>query len=140
MKLAKLIFAVVMLHALLLNLPASAIAAGSGKNGSSQRGGKAAEHMSDKGAFNSNAQWSADPDKGWVRATWGTSENNRRAKFYQLTPAGRAQLGAETRDWWRYAAAVGKVLKATVKPAPAAAAKTNAQVTAPSPTTTGIAK
>jgi len=56
-----------MLHALLLNLPASAVAAGSGKNGSSQRGGKAAEH-SDKGTFNSNAQWSADPDKGWVRA------------------------------------------------------------------------
>ena len=67
MKLAKLIFAVIMLHALLLNLPASAVAAGSGKNGSSQRGGKAAEH-SDKGTFNSNAQWSADPDKGWVRA------------------------------------------------------------------------
>ena len=39
MKLAKLIFAVIMLHALLLNLPASAVAAGSGKNGSSQRGG-----------------------------------------------------------------------------------------------------
>ena len=67
MKLAKLIFAVIMIHALLLNLPASAVAAGSGKNGSSQRGGKAAEHMSDKGTFNSNAQWSADPDKGWVR-------------------------------------------------------------------------
>jgi hypothetical protein len=68
MKPAKLIFAVILIDALLLNLPASAVAAGSGKNSSSERGGKAAEHMSDKGRFNSNAQWSADPDKGWVRA------------------------------------------------------------------------
>jgi len=56
-------------------------------------------------------------DKGWVRAEWGTSENNRRAKFYQLTAGGRAQLSSETRDWWRYAAAVAKVLKATARPA-----------------------
>jgi PadR family transcriptional regulator PadR len=56
-------------------------------------------------------------DKGWVRATWGTSENNRRAKFYQLTAAGRTQLTADTRDWWRYAEAVGKCLRSTVKPA-----------------------
>jgi transcriptional regulator len=55
-------------------------------------------------------------DKGWVKATWGTSENNRRAKFYQLTAKGREQLTAETRDWWRYTAAVGKVLKSTTKP------------------------
>jgi hypothetical protein len=68
MKPVKLIFAAIMLGVLLLNLPASAVAASSGKNGSSERGGKAAEHMSDKGEFNSNAQWSADPDKGWVRA------------------------------------------------------------------------
>src|SRR4029450_9174458 len=46
---------------------------------------------------------------GWRRASRGTSENNRRAKFYQLTAAGRAQLTADTRDWWRYAEAVGKV-------------------------------
>jgi transcriptional regulator len=58
-------------------------------------------------------------DKGWVRATWGTSENNRRAKFYQLTARGRAQLTDETRDWWRFTAAVGKVLKATTSPVPA---------------------
>lgn len=56
-------------------------------------------------------------DKGWVNATWGTSENNRRAKFYELTTAGRRQLTSETRDWWRYAEAVGKVLVATARPA-----------------------
>jgi DNA-binding PadR family transcriptional regulator len=55
-------------------------------------------------------------DKGWVKATWGTSENNRRAKFYQLTAKGRDQLADDARDWWRYAAAVGKVLKSTSKP------------------------
>lgn len=55
-------------------------------------------------------------DKGWVHATWGTSENNRRAKFYEMTASGRRQLGAETRDWWRYADAVAKVLVATARP------------------------
>lgn len=55
-------------------------------------------------------------DKGWVKASWGTSENNRRAKFYQLTVKGREQLANDSRDWWAYAAAVGKVLKATTKP------------------------
>jgi PadR family transcriptional regulator, regulatory protein PadR len=55
-------------------------------------------------------------DKGWVTARWGTSANNRRAKFYELTPAGRVQLGADAREWWRYAEAVGKVLTATARP------------------------
>lgn len=57
-------------------------------------------------------------DKGWVTAHWGTSANNRRAKFYELTAVGRAQLLVETRDWRRYADAIGKVLRATVKPKP----------------------
>jgi len=57
-------------------------------------------------------------DKGWVSARWGLSANNRRAKFYELTPAGRTQLAADTHDWWRYAEAVGKVLTATTQPAP----------------------
>src|SRR6185312_13519121 len=48
-------------------------------------------------------------DKGWVNARWGTSENNRRAKFYELTGQGRKQLAAETQDWWKYAEAIGKV-------------------------------
>jgi len=38
-------------------------------------------------------------EKGWVKADWRASENNRRAKYYRLTPAGRAQLKAEERDW-----------------------------------------
>jgi PadR family transcriptional regulator len=48
--------------------------------------------------------------RGWVSASWGRSENNRRAKFYCLTPAGRAQLRAESEVWRRYAAAVTSVL------------------------------
>ena len=58
-------------------------------------------------------------DKGCVKATWRTSENNRRAKYYQLTAKGRAHLTTDTRDWWRYAAAVGKVLQSTTRPVPA---------------------
>ena len=56
-------------------------------------------------------------DKGWITARWGTSANNRRAKFYELTAVGRRQLVEETRDWWKYAEAIAKVLKATAKPA-----------------------
>jgi transcriptional regulator len=48
--------------------------------------------------------------RGWIEAEWGVSENNRRAKYYQLTSAGRAQLRAEATAWGRYSAAVGKVL------------------------------
>ena len=48
---------------------------------------------------------------GWVAAEWGLSENNRRARFYTLTPAGRRQLRAEESAWRRYAAAVFKVLE-----------------------------
>jgi PadR family transcriptional regulator PadR len=48
--------------------------------------------------------------KGWIEAEWGTSELNRRAKFYRLTPKGRKQLAAETEQWARFAAAVSKVL------------------------------
>ncbi|HEY9228493.1 MAG TPA: PadR family transcriptional regulator [Gemmatimonadaceae bacterium] len=51
-------------------------------------------------------------DKGWLDAEWGTSENNRRAKFYQLTAAGKKQLAVETRTWQRYAGAVQLLLAA----------------------------
>jgi len=50
--------------------------------------------------------------RGWVSAEWGFSENNRRAKYYQLSRAGRAQLRAEVSGWERYARAVGKALAA----------------------------
>lgn len=48
---------------------------------------------------------------GWVEAEWGLSENNRRARFYQLTPGGRRQLKREEAAWRRYAAAVFSVLE-----------------------------
>ena len=48
---------------------------------------------------------------GWIESAWGLSENNRRARYYQLTPAGRRQLRAETATWREYAAAVFKVLE-----------------------------
>ena len=49
-------------------------------------------------------------DKGWISAAWGTSDNNRRARFYTLTKAGRKQLAAETRQWRRLASAIGRIL------------------------------
>ena len=49
-------------------------------------------------------------DRGWVRAEWGVSENNRRAKFSELTDEGREALVTEAHTWDRYAAAVGRVL------------------------------
>ena len=52
-------------------------------------------------------------DRGWVASEWGLSENNRRAKYYRLTAAGRRQLAAESVRWTRYAEAVFKVLAAT---------------------------
>ena len=51
--------------------------------------------------------------QGWIEAEWGESENNRRAKFYQLTRAGRKQLAEEVEHWERFAAAVGLVLKSS---------------------------
>jgi len=50
--------------------------------------------------------------RGWIRSSWGLSDNNRRARFYQLTRAGRRQLGAETQSWHRLAGAVARVLEA----------------------------
>jgi PadR family transcriptional regulator PadR len=48
--------------------------------------------------------------KRWVAPSWGVSDNNRRAKFYQLTAEGRRQLRAETTSWQTYSAAVTRVL------------------------------
>src|ERR1700728_335566 len=50
--------------------------------------------------------------QGWVSARWDTTENNRRAKYYELTAAGRKQLAAETRAWHNLAAVVQRVLEA----------------------------
>jgi PadR family transcriptional regulator PadR len=48
--------------------------------------------------------------RGWVSSYWGASENNRKAKFYKLTAAGRKQLTAETNRWRMVVAAIGRVL------------------------------
>jgi transcriptional regulator len=50
--------------------------------------------------------------RGWLESEWGISENNRRAKFYQLTGAGRRQLRTKAAVWTRYASAVSKILAA----------------------------
>jgi PadR family transcriptional regulator, regulatory protein PadR len=50
--------------------------------------------------------------RGWIKSQWGTSENNRRARFYELTPAGRAELKEETHYWRQLSEVVGRVLDA----------------------------
>jgi PadR family transcriptional regulator PadR len=49
--------------------------------------------------------------QGWITSEWGASENNRKAKFYKLTAAGRKQLSAETESWRRFTGAVELILK-----------------------------
>lgn len=49
--------------------------------------------------------------KGWIASAWGTSDNNRRARFYSITRAGRKQLAAETRHWARTVAIVNRLLE-----------------------------
>ena len=49
--------------------------------------------------------------KRWIAATWGTSDNNRKAKFYSITAAGRRRLRAETENWKRIADVIGRVLR-----------------------------
>jgi transcriptional regulator len=49
--------------------------------------------------------------RGWIRAEWGTSENNRSAKYYSITARGRKQLAAEAEDWTRISGVIGKLLQ-----------------------------
>jgi PadR family transcriptional regulator, regulatory protein PadR len=49
--------------------------------------------------------------RGWIKAEWGTSENNRRAKYYELTRSGKKQLDVETDSWRKLAAAVTQILE-----------------------------
>ena len=56
-------------------------------------------------------------EQGWVESEWRRSENNRKAKFYRLTTAGRGQLRAESATWTTFAGAIAKVLKASEQPA-----------------------
>jgi len=50
-------------------------------------------------------------DRGWIASFWGTSENNRRARYYRLTPAGRKQLAAQTDRWDEIVRAIDRVLR-----------------------------
>ena len=54
--------------------------------------------------------------RGWIKAEWGVSENNRRARFYQLTALGRAQLAIESKAWTRFTKVVGMVMSHDRKP------------------------
>ncbi len=56
-------------------------------------------------------------ERGWVASTWGNSDKGKRAKFYQLTTAGRHALRSETASWDRYVAAVSRVMRASPTPA-----------------------
>lgn len=53
-------------------------------------------------------------ERGWISAKWGVSKNNRKARFYSLTSAGRKQLVAETNKWERLAAAIARILGSEV--------------------------
>jgi transcriptional regulator len=55
-------------------------------------------------------------DKNWISAKWGVSENNRKARFYSLTPAGREQLAEKVGEWRRLARAMGLILNSSVDP------------------------
>jgi DNA-binding PadR family transcriptional regulator len=50
---------------------------------------------------------------GWIRSAWGVSENNRRARFYSITRAGKRQLAAEAENWERTAGIIARFLKPT---------------------------
>jgi PadR family transcriptional regulator PadR len=50
-------------------------------------------------------------NRGWIASFWGTSENNRKAKYYRLTPVGRKQLMAETARWERVVEAIGRIMR-----------------------------
>jgi PadR family transcriptional regulator PadR len=50
-------------------------------------------------------------ERGWIDAEWGTSDNNRKARFYELTAAGRKQLARETASWEEFVHAVGRILQ-----------------------------
>lgn len=60
-------------------------------------------------------------ERGLLQAEWGVTENNRRARYYKLTPAGRAHLRAETRNWVQYADTVTTILTAAAESKPSSA-------------------
>jgi PadR family transcriptional regulator, regulatory protein PadR len=57
-------------------------------------------------------------DRGWIAAFWGTSENNRKAKYYRLTAEGKQQLAAQTSRWEQLVRAIGRILYPTLTASP----------------------
>src|ERR1700758_1252144 len=55
-------------------------------------------------------------ERGWIASFWGTSENNRKARYYRLNPAGRKQLIAQTTRWDQVVRAIGRILKPAPQP------------------------
>jgi PadR family transcriptional regulator len=53
--------------------------------------------------------------KGWIASEWGTSDNNRKAKFYSITRAGRKQLVAEAKNWERISGVIGRLLQLSTR-------------------------
>ena len=80
MRPATLLVSTIFVSALLPNWAGFELAVGAERNVSTQRGANAADHMSEKGFANSNAQWSADPEKGWVRAEKRHKLHDQRSK------------------------------------------------------------
>ena len=54
--------------------------------------------------------------RGWISASWGASENNRKARYYAITAAGRRQLAAETKNWERIAGVIARLLRTVQQP------------------------
>jgi len=54
-------------------------------------------------------------NRGWIASFWGTSENNRKAKYYRLTPEGRKQLAMQTSRWEEVVRAIGRILNPTLE-------------------------
>jgi transcriptional regulator len=50
-------------------------------------------------------------DRGWIASFWGTSENNRKARYYRLTPEGKKQLAAQAKRWQQVVHAIGRIMK-----------------------------
>jgi PadR family transcriptional regulator PadR len=64
-------------------------------------------------------------NRGWIVAFWGTSENNRRARYYRLTPEGKRQLAAQTSRWEEVVRAIGRILNPVTQSAQDAAASSS---------------
>jgi transcriptional regulator len=54
-------------------------------------------------------------DRGWIASFWGTSDNNRKAKYYRLTPAGKKQLVTQTTRWEQVVRAIGRIMKTSTE-------------------------